>query len=146
MIQFSKQISIRWADLDPNFHMRHSAYYDFGAQLRIEVLDQLGLTTQLMQEQGFGPILFREECVFRKEIRFADPIIIDIKMAKLRPDASRWTIRHQFLSPEGKLHAVITIDGAWLDTKLRKLASSIPQEAVEAFHAFPRTEDFVTSS
>jgi acyl-CoA thioesterase FadM len=34
---FSKQLSFRWSDLDPNFHVRHSAYYDFGAQHRIEI-------------------------------------------------------------------------------------------------------------
>ena len=36
---FTKEISIRWSDLDPNFHVRHSAYYDFGAQHRIEILE-----------------------------------------------------------------------------------------------------------
>lgn len=143
MIAFEKTISIRWADLDPNFHLRHSVYYDFGSQLRIEILDQLGLTTRLMQENGFGPVLFREECVFRREIRFADQILLNVKMAKLKPDASRWTIRHQFLSPENQVHATITIDGAWLDTRLRKLAQEVPAAAVEAFHSFPRTEDFV---
>jgi acyl-CoA thioesterase FadM len=32
MTSFSKELSFRWSDLDPNFHVRHSAYYDFGAQ------------------------------------------------------------------------------------------------------------------
>jgi acyl-CoA thioester hydrolase len=36
MASLSKQLSFRWSDLDPNFHVRHSAYYDFGAQHRIE--------------------------------------------------------------------------------------------------------------
>ena len=44
MATFSKQLSFRWADLDPNFHLRHSVYYDFGAQHRVEILEQLGLT------------------------------------------------------------------------------------------------------
>ena len=37
---FSKTISLRWADLDPNFHLRHSVYYDLGSQQRVEVLDE----------------------------------------------------------------------------------------------------------
>ena len=61
MASFTKQISFRWSDLDPNFHVRHSAYYDFGAQHRIEILEELGLTLRVMQTQGFGPVLFREE-------------------------------------------------------------------------------------
>jgi acyl-CoA thioester hydrolase len=40
MTSFSKQLSFRWSDLDPNFHVRHSAY-DFGAQHRIEILEVL---------------------------------------------------------------------------------------------------------
>jgi hypothetical protein len=47
MTSFSKQLSFRWSDLDPNFHVRHSAYYDFGAQHRIEILESLGLTMKV---------------------------------------------------------------------------------------------------
>ena len=79
MDKFSKTISIRWADIDANFHLRHSAYYDFGAQQRMDVLEQSGLTLRIMQEQGFGPILFREECIFRKEISLSDTITITVK-------------------------------------------------------------------
>ena len=82
MSTFTKKISIRWADLDPNFHMRHTAYYDFGAQHRIEILAQQGLTMQVMKEQHFGPIAFREECVFRKEIHLEDQITISAKIGK----------------------------------------------------------------
>jgi acyl-CoA thioesterase FadM len=46
MTSFSKQLSFRWSDLDPNFHVRHSAYYDFGAH-RIEILESLGLTMKV---------------------------------------------------------------------------------------------------
>ena len=42
MSTFSKQISIRWADLDPNFHLRHSVYYDLGSQFRMELLEEAG--------------------------------------------------------------------------------------------------------
>jgi acyl-CoA thioester hydrolase len=66
MTSFSKQLSFRWSDLDPNFHVRHSA---FGAQHRIEI-QSLGLTMKVLQTGHFGPILFREECIFRKEIGF----------------------------------------------------------------------------
>ena len=52
--------------------MRHSAYYDFGAQHRVEVLEQEGLTMRAMQENHIGPILFREECIFRKGSRHTD--------------------------------------------------------------------------
>lgn len=140
---FTKEISIRWSDLDPNFHMRHSAYYDFGAQHRVEVLESEGLTLRVMQENHIGPILFREECVFRKEIRLGNKITISTKIGKMKPDASRWTIVHELKNEKDELCAVISVDGAWMDTKLRKLASPTPEIVQEVMNAFPKTEDFV---
>ncbi|OAB29190.1 acyl-CoA thioester hydrolase [Flavobacterium fryxellicola] len=144
MTSFSKELSFRWSDLDPNFHVRHSAYYDFGAQHRIEILEGLGLTMKVLQAQHFGPILFREECIFRKEIKLSDKIIMRTKISKMKPDASRWSIVHEFLNEEDKLCAIITVDGAWMDTKLRKIAHPTPEIAVEAISLFPKSEDFVS--
>jgi acyl-CoA thioester hydrolase len=144
MTSFSKIISIRWSDIDPNIHMRHSAYYDFGAQQRIEIIEDLGLTIKLMQEQNFGPILFREECVFKKEIHLADTITISCRLAKRTPDASRWTIQHEFISADGKSCAVITVDGAWIDTRQRKLLSPMPKLVTDIFDAFPLVNDTQT--
>lgn len=143
MTSFSKQLSFRWSDLDPNFHMRHSAYYDFGAQHRIEILETLGLTINVLKTDNFGPILFREECVFRKEIGLSDTIFIHTKISKMRPDASRWSIVHEFKNEDDKLCATITVDGAWMDTKLRKIANPTPAIAMEAMNSIPRTEDFM---
>lgn len=140
---FTKEISIRWSDLDPNFHMRHSAYYDFGAQHRVEVLENEGLTLRVMQKNHIGPILFREECVFRKEIRLGNKITISTKIGKMKPDASRWTIVHELRNEKEELCAMLTVDGAWMDTKMRKLASPTPEIVQEVMNAFPKTEDFV---
>jgi acyl-CoA thioester hydrolase len=144
MTPFSKQISIRWSDLDPNFHVRHSVYYDFGAQHRIELLESLGLGLKVMQAQNFGPILFREECVFKKEIRLADSITINTWLAKCNADASRWTIQHEFSSPE-KTCAILTLDGAWIDTIKRKLLSPIPQMVIDVFNTLPKGEGYNTN-
>ena len=67
-------IQLRWSDLDPNFHLRHSVYYDWGVVCRVEFLDKYDLNAATMQRLHIGPILFREECVFRKEIRSGDKI------------------------------------------------------------------------
>ncbi|UQD56766.1 thioesterase family protein [Flavobacterium sp. K5-23] len=143
MTSFSKQLSLRWSDLDPNFHVRHSAYYDFGAQHRIEILENLGMTIKVLQINHFGPILFREECVFRKEIKLSDTIFIHTKISKMKPDASRWSIVHELKNEENQLCATITVDGAWMDTKLRKIANPTPEIAMQALSTFPRSDDFI---
>ena len=143
MNSFSKEVSLRWADIDANFHLRHSVYYDLGSQHRIEILEQFGLSIKTIQEQSFGPILFREECVFKREIHLTDVITINAKILKMRADVSRWTIQHEFINAEGKVCAVLTLDGAWMDTQLRKLASPTPAIVIDAFNAFPKADDFI---
>ena len=140
MQAFSSVISIRWADIDANFHLRHSAYYDFGAQHRVEILLQHGLTLAMMQEQHFGPVLFREECVFKKEIHLTDTITISTRMTKMRHDGSRFTIQHLFTNKQGQHCALITVDGAWIDTQLRKLIHPVPAIVTEVMNLFPRGE------
>lgn len=141
MNEFRRPAQVRWSDLDPNFHVRHSVYYDWGAFCRIEFLNQHGLTNKVMQDLGFGPILFREECVFRKEIRSGDEIFINLQIIKGREDFSRWSIRHQLSKTDGTVCAVVTVDGAWMDVNLRKLATP-PQKVNEVFAAMPKSENF----
>lgn len=142
MSTFTKEIHIRWSDLDPNFHVRHSAYYDFGAQHRVEILEHLGMTMRVMQENHFGPILFREECVFRKEMRMNQTVFISTKVGKIKEDASRWTLIHELKNENDELMATITVDGAWMDTKLRKLANPTPQIAVDVMNKMPKSDNF----
>jgi len=134
---FSKVVSIRWSDLDPNYHVRHSAYYDWGAQQRVEVLNGLGLSLKVMQENHFGPILFREECVFRKEIHMHDEVTISLAIKSIAEDGSRWTMQHVLTNQRGELCATITIDGAWIDTEKRKLANPTPEMIIETMKKFP---------
>lgn len=138
---YSKNIEIRWSDLDPNFHLRHSAYYDLGAFVRISIMTENGLTPFLMQQQHIGPILFREECVFKKEIHFSDSITANVQLVKCTKDMSRWSMVHEIWKENIVLCATITIDGAWIDTKSRKLAIP-PKSFGDVFAAFPRAANF----
>ena len=137
---YEKKIAIRWADLDPNFHLRHSVYYDYGAFVRFSYFHDYGLTDKILTDHHFGPIIFREECIFRKELRMGDNITINLELAKARKDYSRWTIVHQ-LKKNDQLAAVITLDGAWIDTQIRKLGT-LPVEFQPIFDQLPRSENF----
>ena len=141
MKEFIRPIQVRWSDLDPNFHLRHSIYYDWGALSRIEFLDQHGLTTALMEKLNFGPILFREECIFKREIHLNDKVTIDLQLLKSRRDYSRWTIQHTIFKNADTISAILTCDGAWLDKVQRKLAIP-PEEARVVFKEMPVHTDF----
>ena len=138
---FTKEIEVRWADLDPNFHMLHSKYYDLGAYCRMAFLVENGITPALMKEYNFGPIIFREECIFRKEILFADKVTIDMRLEKMSGNCSRWSMVHEIRKNDNILAAIIKIDGAWIDTTIRKLTTP-PEIVVKIFDEAPKTPDF----
>jgi acyl-CoA thioester hydrolase len=138
---FSQTVQIRWADIDANRHLRHSVYYDYGASMRMNALTAKGLSMKKLEELGVGPILFREEAVFRREIMFEDTITIDVQVVKCREDFSRWSLRHHFTKSDGTLAAIINIDGAWIDLQRRKLTVPDPF-IIEVFKSFPRADDF----
>ncbi len=141
MDNYKIDVQLRWADMDPNFHLRHSIYYDWGALARIDFLEKHGLTTSVMQRLQFGLILLREECIFRKEIRIGDKVSVDLKVVAARKDYSRWTIRHEIKKNSDTLSAILTVDGAWLNVAIRKLAIP-PGEVIRVFETMPRDEDF----
>jgi len=141
MAEFNRVIQVRWSDLDPNFHVRHSIYYDWGAFVRVEFLNEYGLNYEIMQELKFGPILFREECVFRREVVSGDEIRMNLLLIRSKKDFSRWTIQHQVTKTDGTLCAVLTVDGAWMDIVRRKL-SSPPEKVHEVFNQMPKPGDF----
>ena len=141
MDNFIVPIQIRWSDIDQNRHLRHSAYYDYGAMVRMTFLNQHGLTTEKMEELQIGPIVFREEAHFKREIKLEDKISVNVELVAARKDYSRWKLVHSFIRDDNTLLATINMDGAWLDLSKRKLADP-PSLAKEIFGQFPKSKDF----
>lgn len=141
MNAFEMPIQVRWSDLDANNHLRHSVYYDWAAMCRLEFLQSHGLTPALMQRLQFGPIIFREEALFRREIRYGDRVNINLILVKGRRDYSRWTISHEIKNEDGTLCATVTVDGAWLNVAERKLFMP-PEEVRKVFEQMPVNEGF----
>lgn len=141
MEKYEIPVQVRWADLDPNFHFRHSVYYDWATMCRFDFLKERGLTSVLMQKLNVGPVIFREECVFRKEINFDDKVSITLRLQKSRRDYSRWTFVHEIRKNGHILCALVTIEGGWLHTLERKLVIP-PAEVVQVFQQLPIDENF----
>jgi acyl-CoA thioester hydrolase len=142
---YKQIVQIRWADIDANRHLRHSVYYDYGASMRMNALSAEGLTMKKLEELMIGPILFREEGIFKSEILFEDQITIDVNLVRCRDDYARWSLRHQFLKADGSLAAIINIDGAWIDLEKRKLTLPGPF-IIDIFERFPKAPDFEMTS
>ncbi|MEI7472239.1 MAG: acyl-CoA thioesterase [Chitinophagaceae bacterium] len=141
MLSFSQKVEIRWADIDPNFHVLHSKYYDYCATARMRVLQENGITMEAIQQYHIGPVILREECVFRRELKFEDQIEIKIKLQKADAHFARWSFVNEIWKNGDVLAAIVTVDGAWIDTLIRKMAMP-PELFQQAFALIPRTETF----
>jgi acyl-CoA thioester hydrolase len=134
---------VLWAQIDANMHLRHSAYADFAAQARVEMLESLGMTAKVMKEKMLGPILFREETIYYKEIKLGDTVSVSGALSKCRADGSRWSFEQNVYNQDGVLAAKLNVDGAWIDMKIRKLTAP-PTEFIQKFlENLPKTENFV---
>lgn len=115
---------VRWADLDPNGHMRHTAYNDYCAQARLMYFEDIHMPFDKLNQLGYGPILFREDTRFFKEIRMNEAFEVGFCITKLRKDGSKWSFRHNIYTKDGDISAKIDVDGAWLD--LNKRRTTVP--------------------
>jgi len=141
MDKFEMEIQIRWSDFDPNYHVRHTSYYDFGTQCRINFLDQEGLKVEQFQREQIGPILFREECVFKREILHGERIFIELWITRAKKDFSRWSIEHPIKKEDGTVAAILSLDGAIFDKKERKLIIP-PKNVADVFGKMPKSANF----
>jgi acyl-CoA thioester hydrolase len=136
-MDYEKRFEVRWADLDPNWHMRHSAFADYAAQTRVAFLTDRGFTAARFAELGLGPVLFREELLYHRELRANDRFVVDLKLLGGAPDGSRWKLRQRVTREDGVLAATLNLDGAWIDHAKRKLAVP-PAELAAAFETLTR--------
>lgn len=137
----SVPIQVQWLHLDPNNHVRHSAYFDFGAYARIVLFDSLEMKASLFQKEKFGPILFREEAIFKKEILFEDKIFCHTSIYKATQDFRKWGFRHDLIKVDGTVAATICSDGSWMNTETRKL-TSLPAEYIIKMETIKKSQDF----
>jgi acyl-CoA thioester hydrolase len=128
---------IMWSQLDANMHLRHSAYADFAAQARLELLEKLGCGMKEFAKFRIGPVLFREELSYFKEVRASDTIKMTCELSKLSEDQSRWSFVQHMYRSDGEKACTINVDGAWIDLDKRKLAV-LPDELLQLFDAIPR--------
>lgn len=141
MEEYSKTYQVKWSELDPNGHVRHSAYNDYGAQTRVNAFDDFGFGMDELIKIQIGPVLFREEVKFLREIRMNEFIKVDLQLLATRKDASKWSLIHHIYKSNGEMAAVVTVDGAWLDLKLRKIVVP-PHELANAVMQYPKAETF----
>jgi acyl-CoA thioester hydrolase len=142
---FERSYEVIWADLDANAHMRHTAYMDYAAQARVGWLHEMGFSIERLAALGVGPILFREETRYLREVRGGDRIRVGLELIGLSSNRKHWRFRQPIYRGSARadadVAAVVEVQGAWLDLRARKVAPP-PAELLAAIEAWPRAAGY----
>ena len=140
-MNYQVTFATKWSDFDPNRHMRHTAYNEYAAEVRIRYFASQNFSIEEFTKFNVGPILFEESTSFRKEIHLGENITVNLKLSGLSENNERWKITHEVFNEAGKLSAIIKVYGAWIDLEKRKLTIP-PREADYLFLNAEKTDDF----
>lgn len=121
--------------------MRHSAYNDYAAESRVRLFNAYGLSLIEFNKLNIGPVLFREETDFFKEITLSDDISVELLLKGFTENGERFKMQHKIYRGDGKLAAEINIYAAWMDLKKRKLTVA-PKMIMDVLNQLDKTEDF----
>ncbi len=141
VMSYKVRFTTRWADFDPNNHMRHSAYNDYAAESRVRFFNEHGLSLTEFHRLDIGPVLFREETNFYREIKLSEDITVEVFLKGLSKRGERFKFHHKVYKQNGVLAAEIDIFGAWMDLKARKLTTP-PESIVQTYADLEKTQDF----
>ena len=144
-MSFKVSFPTRWADFDPNNHMRHSAYNDYAAESRVRLFKKYDLSMKELRKLDIGPILFQENTSFLKEISLGEDITVEVLLKGASSKGERFKFLHRIYREDGNLSAEIEIYGAWISLTKRKLIS--PPESITKFISqMTKTDAFETIS
>jgi len=138
---FERTFQVAWAHLDANGHMANVAFLDVAVDVRFMYFESCGFPPSEWAKLRVGPVVRRDEVDYHRELRMLQQFRVNILLAGLADDASRFRIRNEFRREDGELAARITSTGGILDLNARKLISPPPALA-QAFRALDRSDDF----
>ena len=130
-----------WADMDANAHMANVAYLSKCVDARMSFFKQHGFPVSEFAKRQIGPVVRRDELEYYREIGLLEPIKVTLEIAGMAPDGSRFRLRNEILTEDGKCAARITSEGGWLDLAKRKLIAP-PADLLDALSAMPQATEF----
>ena len=142
-MKFERILHVAWAHLDANGHMANTAYVDVAIDVRFMYFAERGFPPAEFHRLGIGPVVRRDEVDYYRELRLMQPIHVDMQIAGLSGDASKFRLRHEIRRDDGELAARVTTLAGIFDLKSRKLIVP-PEGLAEALRALDRSGDFET--
>ena len=138
---FERSFHVAWAQLDSNGHMANTAYLDLVVDVRFMFFAEQGFPPEEFARRRLGPVVRRDEVDYHRELRLLDPLRVNLRLAGLSEDASRFRIVNEIFRGDGKLAARVTSLGGWFDLAARRLVAP-PEDLARALGALERTPEF----
>ncbi len=139
---YEKKLYASWGDMDFNAHMRNTAYLDKAGDVRMMFFAEHGFPMSEFLRLKIGPVIKKDEIKYFGEVNLLDELKVNLAVAGLAEDGSRWVMRNEFFRPDGKLAATVTSAGGWLDLSARRIVAA-PGKLLEALKSLPKTGDFL---
>jgi acyl-CoA thioester hydrolase len=138
---WEEDFRVSWAHLDGNAHMANTSFMQLAIDCRFHYFASRGFSPADFASWGVGPVVRRDEVEYYRELRLLETGRVNLMLAGLSADASRFRIANEIRHSGGDLVARVTSLGGWLDLAGRKLVVP-PAPLADALRALERTPDY----
>jgi acyl-CoA thioester hydrolase len=138
---FEQKYRVGWSDLDGNAHMANTSYLDHAHNTRFLFFALNGFTGERFAAEKFGPVVVRDEVVYRKELRLLEEFTVNFELAGISDDGVRFRIRNTFRTASGDFAAAVTSEGLWFDLERRRPRAP-PLDLDDLMRSLQRSDDY----
>src|SRR5579871_6548166 len=110
-----ERFRVGWRDLDGNAHMGNSSYLDHASNTRMAFFLRKGFTLARFESEKFGPVILRDELVYKKELRLMEEFVVNYELVGISEDGGRFRVRNTFRNSTHDVAATVTSDAIWFD-------------------------------
>ncbi|OLT46578.1 thioesterase [Saccharomonospora sp. CUA-673] len=116
---FSIQTKVRTYELDPNGHVNHAVYHQYGEIARTELAVAAGVMEGMLK-QGIGIVMLESHIRFRRELHFGDEVTVTCT-ARFEEDKKVFWMDNVITKLDGTVSAEIESTLGLMDLDKRKL-------------------------
>ena len=100
--------------------MGNASYLGYASDTRMHYFTEHGFTPARFAPEKFGPVVVRDELIYRRELRLMDEFAVDLELVGISETGTRFRVRNMFQTASGEDAASVTSDGLWFDLELRR--------------------------
>lgn len=123
-------IRVRWNEMDANGHVNNMYYQSYFDEGRVDMFTKGGLDFDRIRREGVGPVLYRAEFDYIRELKHPEEAVIRSWMEA--PHDNKAVIHQElYRKSDGKLVCRANLYGMFFNFKTRK-SFPIPEDIIHA--------------